>query len=68
MNAAQNTICPTTGKRQYTSEQAAAKGLEKFRERMPGYEGETYLCMYVLRQTPLRKQEKTGQTEEIARK
>ena len=46
MNAAQNTICPTTGKRQYTSEQAAAKGLEKFRERMPRYEGETYLCMY----------------------
>lgn len=39
-------ICPTTGKRQYPSEQAAQKGLEKFREKMPGYEGEPYLCLY----------------------
>lgn len=46
LNSAQQTICPTTGKRQYPSEQAAAKGLEKFRERMPGYEGEPYLCLY----------------------
>lgn len=39
-------ICPTTGKTQYKSEQAARKGLERFRERMPDYEGEPYLCMY----------------------
>jgi len=46
LNATQNSICPTTGKRQYPSEQAATRGLEKFRERMPGYEGESYLCLY----------------------
>lgn len=46
MNAVQNSICPTTGKRQYPSEQAASRGLEKFREKMPGYEGEPYLCLY----------------------
>lgn len=62
MNAAQNTICPTTGKRQYSSELAAQKGLEKGKNAR--IRGRT-VPVHVLRQTPLRKQEKTGQTEEI---
>lgn len=41
-----NGICATTGKRQYSSDKDAQKGLEKFRERMPDYEGAPYLCMY----------------------
>ena len=39
-------ICPTSGKRQYDSENAAQKGLEKFKEKIPNYEGEPYFCMY----------------------
>jgi len=39
-------ICPTTGKTQYPSEQAARKGLQRFKEKIPDYEGEPYLCLY----------------------
>jgi hypothetical protein len=41
-----NDICPTTGKRKYHSEKEAARGLARYRERSPGYEGEPYLCLY----------------------
>lgn len=41
-----NGVCPATGKRQYASEKEAAKGLQKFRERVPDYEGEPYYCLY----------------------
>lgn len=44
-----NDICATTGKRQYSSEKDAQKGLQRFRERTPDYEGEPYLCMYCQR-------------------
>ena len=41
-----NNICPTTGKRQYQSDKDAQKGLDKFRERAPEYNGEPYFCLY----------------------
>ena len=39
-------VCPTTGKTQYPSELAAEKGLKRFRERNPDYDGGAYLCLY----------------------
>lgn len=42
-------MCPTTGKRQYPSEKEATKGLKRFREKEPDYEGEPYLCLYCRR-------------------
>lgn len=41
-----NEVCPTTGKKMYASEKEATKGLQRFREREPDYEGESYLCLY----------------------
>jgi hypothetical protein len=41
-----NDICATTGKRQYASEKEAGKGLDRFRERVPDYEGQPYFCLY----------------------
>lgn len=59
-----NNICPTTGKRQYGSDKEAQKGMEKFRERMPDYDGAPYLCMYCrtyhfgARKEPVKKRRK----------
>jgi hypothetical protein len=39
-------ICPTTGKTSYHSEKEAVKGLKRFLEKVPDYEGEPYMCMY----------------------
>lgn len=59
-----NDVCPTTGKRQYPSEKEALKGLERFRERTPDYEGEPYYCLYCYgyhfgaRKAPVKKRRK----------
>jgi hypothetical protein len=39
-------ICPTTAKTKYKNEQEANKGLEKFKEKIPSYNGESYYCFY----------------------
>lgn len=39
-------ICPTTGKKKYDSELSADKGLDKMKERLPDYDGESYYCFY----------------------
>lgn len=39
-------ICPTTAKTIYRNEQEANKGLEKFKEKIPSYDGESYYCFY----------------------
>lgn len=57
-------ICATTGKRQYSSDKDAQKGLEKFRERMPNYDGAPYFCLYCqnyhfgARKEPVKKRRK----------
>jgi hypothetical protein len=59
-----NKICPTTGKRQYQSDKEAQRGMEKFRERMPDYDGSPYLCLYCgchhfgARKDPVKKRRK----------
>lgn len=59
-----NGICPTTGKRQYHSEKEALKGLDRYREREPGYSGEPYFCLYCgshhfgVRKPPVKKRRK----------
>lgn len=39
-------ICPNTGKTQYSSKEAADKGLELMKVRLPDYSGESYYCFY----------------------
>jgi hypothetical protein len=64
LNNSLNGICPTTGKRQYQSDKEAQKGLDRFRERIPDYEGAPYLCLYChnyhfgMRKEPIKKKRK----------
>ena len=39
-------ICSTTAKTQYKNEKDAIKGLEKFKEKLPSYDGAPYYCFY----------------------
>ncbi len=39
-------ICGTTGKNKYDSKEAADKGLERMKERLSSYDGESYYCFY----------------------